>query len=397
MNEDEKQSKAKHSLSGSRLGRRIQGAVLGVLTIVMLWVGLSLLELEEEDGSVDRFYAQTLGSVVAMSSQAISTVFGEDGLANPSEPWRGVRVYRPELDAWVTISELGDEQIGTNAVVLVHGLDEPGGIWDQLAPALALAGHTVLRFDYANDQAITLSADDFTGVLARLKARGVERVDLVSHSMGGLVSLDAISRDGFGDLGIGVDHFITIGTPFGGSPWARLRAVAEIREQVQRWVESDDLDPARLMGFARDGVGQAGRDLLPGSDYLSSLEARSLPEGVVVTNIVGRTVGGSEVDEDGGLRLGSLFVDGALGDLIGQRDAGVVQDEIEKLSQELGDGVVPMSSAVLDGVDDVVILKANHRGLVRNIELGVAIRQMGSLAPMDEPPAIQVVLDRLRD
>jgi len=344
---------------------------------------------------VDRAYAQGIGSAVSAYTQAIEMVFGEHGLGALDAPARGLLVYNAQLDDWIGIgeAELLDAQTGRTpdrVVVLVHGLDEPGGIWDQLAPALAGAGHTVVRFEYANDQAIERSASRFVESLDQLAQLGVERVDLVCHSMGGLVAYDAITRDGFADHGVELERWVTIGTPFGGSPWARLRAVSEIREQVQRWIESDDLDPKRLLGFVRDGVGQAGTDLLPGSDFLVGLKERSLPGGIRITHIVGRTLPGAGMD------LGSLVASGVLGDLVGERDAGVIQSELDKLARELGDGVVPMSSAVLEGVGDVVVLQANHRGMIRTVELSEAIRQVSGLPESDEPMGIAVVLDRLK-
>ena len=215
-------------------------------------------------------------------------------------------------------------------------------------------------------------------------------MDMVCHSMGGLVSRDAMTREEFAGAGIVVERYVTIGTPHGGSPWARMQAVSEMREQVQRWIESDDLNPKRLLGFARDGVGQAGVDLLPGSDFLKELNSRSMPDGVVTTCIVGR------MTKEQGDGIGLAVANSMLIDLLGASEASAIADELEKLSKELGDGVVPMSSAVLDGVEDVVILQANHRALIRNVELGEAMRQLGGLPSSDEPPAVAVVLDRLR-
>jgi len=383
----------------------LKGVLVGSIALGAIGAGLYYAAIEELDPRVDRVYAQAIGASAGMCSKAISALFGDDDWADDEiGGWRGVRVYRPEVDGWIPLAKLSAQSVEagasgsqrpTRVVVLVHGLDEPGGIWDQLAPALAKEGHTVLRFDYANDQPIAKSAEALEAGFVSIHEAGIERVDLVCHSMGGLVGFDALTRDGFGDLGLDVGHFITIGTPFGGSPWARLRAVAEIREQVQRWVESDDLDPRRLMGFARDGVGQAGRDLLPGSAYLKGIDGRALPRDVKVTCIVGRVTGPVlGLDEHD---LGLIFASGALGQMVGTRDAGVIEDEIGRLSRELGDGVVPMSSAVLEGTNDVVVLNANHRAMVRTIELGDAIRRINGQAEMDEPPAIAVVVDRLGD
>lgn len=368
----------------SRPGRNLMmSAVLVLVGLVAIVIG----NLRSGSDQLDQAYAEGINTTIAVCTQALVAVFGEPGQGDQQQ--RGLRVYIQELDGWAGLDELGEPMAG-RVVVLVHGLDEPGGIWDQLAPALSSEGHTAVRFDYANDQPIALSAGSFLESLDELRERGVGSIDLVCHSMGGLVVRDAITREGFVDRQIEVERLITIGTPHGGSPWARLRAVAEIREQVQRWLESDDLDPKLLLGFARDGVGEAGTDLLPGSDFLVELDRRAMDPEIEITCIVGRTVGGQTSD------MGSMMTTGMLHDLIGPRDAGVIQKELTKLANELGDGVVPMSSAVLDGVSDVVVLEANHRSLVRNIELGEAVRQLSGLPKSDMPPAIEVVLDRLR-
>lgn len=362
-----------------------------MISIVLVAIGAGALMVgnwRARNAQIDLAYQDGISSAVAFCSKTLAAVFGEP-VPGAGESGYGMRVYESELDTWVELDET-DRITAARVVVLVHGLDEPGGIWDQLSPALAGDDHTVVRFDYPNDQPIAHSASSFLESLGGLNELGVERIDLVCHSMGGLVVRDAITRDGFSKQSIVVDRLVTIGTPFGGSPWARLRAVAEIREQVQRWMESDDLDPKRLLGFARDGVGQAGTDLLPGSDFLVELDSRALPAGIEITCIVGRTL--REPGDD----LGSMLATGAMNDLIGERDAGVIQKEFEKISNELGDGVVPISSAVLEGVDDVVELNANHRGLIRNIELSEAIRELNNMAPSPEPPAIEIVLDRLR-
>ncbi len=360
---------------------------LGLVIVGAIAIVIGNMRIEQR--RADQDFADGMGSVVSRAGELILSAFGQGALDDAQAPWLGFRVYHEELNDWVELEALGDQTLADRVVVLVHGLDEPGGIWDQLAPALVRAGHRVIRFEYANDQAIARSATSLLDSFGALTARGVKTVDFVCHSMGGLVVRDAITRQEFGEKGITVDRLITIGTPHGGSPWARLRAVSEIREQVQRWIESDDLDPGRLLGFARDGVGQAGRDLLPGSDFLVELDARTLPEGVRVTCIVGR------ITTHDGVQAGAALAGGALKALVGTDDALAIMEAIDRLGRELGDGVVPMSSAVLDGVDDVVILEANHRSMVRTVELGEVIRQVGGLDAPAEPPAIAVVLDRL--
>ncbi len=258
-----------------------------------------------------------------------------------------------------------------SAVLLVHGLDEPGGIWDALAPAIASTGRRVARFDYPNDQPIADSADLLRGALRDLRELGVERVEVVAHSMGGLVTRDALTRPT--GPAPAVPLLITLGTPHAGSAWAAWQPLAEAREQVQRWAESDDRDPARLFAFTHDGVGEAGVDLRPGSRYLTELNARPAPAG---TRIVCVVAVAAAVPLDAGI--------GGLSDAVSR----------------LGDGVVPAASAALPGADEVLLVHANHRSMVRPIELGEWVRRVliGPQAPPPpEPPALPLVLERLAE
>jgi pimeloyl-ACP methyl ester carboxylesterase len=371
------------------IGSPRRNIAIALVLIALGMIAVMIGNSRQAQMKIDRATNEAISAVVAGSSRVLVGVFGEDGLGSVEPSALGLRVYVPGEDRWEAFDE-SDQPLNGRVVVLVHGLDEPGGIWDDLAPALAGEGHVVVRFEYPNDQAIALSGTSLLGGFGELSERGVERLDLVCHSMGGLVARDALTREGFGTTGLEVGHLVTIGTPHGGSPWARLRAVAEIREQVQRWVESEDMDPKRLLGFARDGVGQAGRDLLPGSDFLVDLDTRSLPEGIEVTCIVGRLTTAQ------GMETGKLLAAGTLRDVVGADDASAIMGAIDRLGRELGDGVVPMSSAVLDGVSDVVILEANHRSMVRRVELGEMIRQGVGMDASAEPPAIEVVLDRLK-
>ncbi len=366
--------------------RRARRFIVCALVVVVSALGLWLAQ---GTAPVERARAKAIARLVT----TISTGLAESAIEVRSDErttWRGVRVYEAETDAWAMLD--ADTEVGTHAVILVHGLDEPGGIWEELAPALAGEGHRVLRFDYANDQAIVQSADAFDQALVELRARGVEEIDLVCHSMGGLVSREVLSRDGYLARGVRVGTMITLGTPHKGSPWAHMRSIAEAREQVQRWAESDDLDPKRLLGFFSDGDGQAGVDLLPGSDFLTKLDKRSLPVGIRVVCVVGRTDTPSTL-------VGTLSNASArdlLRDVVGDGQSQRILAQIDALGSELGDGVVPVSSAVMDGVTDIVVVYTNHRGMIRTIELEERIRAGTNLPEAAEPPAIRVVLDRLR-
>ena len=119
-------------------------------------------------------------------------------------------------------------------VLLIHGIDEVGPIWDNLAPQLAVRGYAVARFDYPNDQGLADSAALLHDELRSLRARGVVRITLIAHSMGGLIARDVLtSPDAYACRAAGhaglpdITRLITVGTPNHGSPLARLRAVLE--------------------------------------------------------------------------------------------------------------------------------------------------------------------------
>lgn len=245
--------------------------------------------------------------------------------------------------------------------LLVHGLDEPGGIWDQLAPALADAGFVVARFEYPNDQPIARSAAMLGIALRELAARGVAEVDLVGHSMGGLISYDAVTRPDFAaDVQpLRVVRLITLGTPYAGSAWARHRWIAEWREQASRFVHHRNDEQGEALPTEIKGA--AGADLLPGSAYLRELAERPRPSGLAHTAVVGRVFTSS----------GSL---------------GPVSTLIVPANDMLGDGVVSVDSAKAFHIPDTVELNASHRGMLRTLVPGSDA----------SPPAIPIVLDRLR-
>ena len=301
----------------------------------------------------------TLGVGLGVGLWTFSARGDSDAAAQRAAQWHGLRLFTGD-GAWRSLEP--GERLPPRAVLLVHGLDEPGSVWDQLAPALRDAGHTPIRFDYPNDQAIADSAGLLDAALRRLRTLGVDRVDVVAHSMGGLVTRDALTRPAFLEDNPGararVERLIAIGTPHEGSPWAGMRWASELREQAERLLGERAIEAEDLYRFSFDGSGQAGRDLRPGSDFLTDLNARPAPEGVRVTCLVGRL-------------------------LTPPPGAGA---EVDALSRTLGDGVVPLDSAALDGCDDVVVLRANHRAMIRSLPLS---------DPKQPPPGIAVVLDRL--
>ena len=69
--------------------------------------------------------------------------------------------------------------------------------------------------------------------------------------------------------------------------------------------------------------------------------------------------------------------------------------QVDELGAELGDGVVPVSSAVMDGATDVIVVNANHRGMIRTVELEERLRSGAGMSEAAQPPAIAIVVQRL--
>ena len=235
-------------------------------------------------------------------------------------------------------------------ILLVHGLDEPGGIWADLLTALAAAGFDIWEFRYPNDQAIDRSTDLLEFSWSEIPA-DLPWV-LIGHSMGGLVIRDFVTRYRHPVMGpdtetmlegASVGAVILAGTPNHGSDWARLRVLLELRDQ---WAAARQSGFSPLAGL-QDGTGAAKIDLQPGSAFLTDLNARPWPPAVPVRII-------------GGVLMAS--------------------------TPALGDGVVAPESLVLEGAPPPVMVTASHRGMLARL-----------FQSDEEPPAIPVIMGLLEE
>lgn len=272
-----------------------------------------------------------------------------------------------------------------STVLLVHGLDEPGDIWDELAPALADKGHRVLRFNYPNDQSPTESANQLAAFLqGPVSESGLKQLSIVCHSMGGLITRDLLTRqyDESDWSGPRVERFITVGTPNHGSPVAALQPVSEARELIARLWTSRTLNPSEMLGILIDGSGEAASALAEDSDYLEDLNARPLPESVRITIIA------ADASAEQRAALRALADTTPVTGIMGEQARNQLLAQIERITNTVGDGVVPVTSTPLEGVEDYVLLTANHRSMLRTIPL---------FSTEEVPPAIPIITDRLAD
>jgi triacylglycerol lipase len=109
----------------------------------------------------------------------------------------------------------------TRPVLLVHGLGGTKSSWSLLAQALSARGLTVEAVTYTPiGTSVEQLADRLVVEVHRMLSRtGSDKVHLVGHSLGGVVIAQAIAGGRLNGL---VDTVVTLGSPFGGTPWANL-------------------------------------------------------------------------------------------------------------------------------------------------------------------------------
>lgn len=238
--------------------------------------------------------------------------------------------------------KIDPDRIGQDAsiVILIHGLDEPGQVWMNLAPVLYERGFRVLIMTYPNDQPITASTQFVFEQIAAFFKGEKREVSLVAHSMGGLISRDLLTDPKFSysqKAALGkvprVKQLIMVGTPNHGAQLAQFRFFLEIRDQFHHLFD----DNAHWLNGFLDGAGEAGIDLLPGSRFLTQLNSRPLPDHVDFQVIAGR-----------------------------------------------GDGLVPVDSAKLNGVP-LTLVKGTHLTMIRNL----------SASSKRVPPAVPIIVKML--
>ena len=250
------------------------------------------------------------------------------------------------------------------SVVLVHGLDEPGNIWMNLAPELHRRSFDVWIMRYPNDQPIVDSAQLLFDHLKMLPLAGVQQMALVCHSMGGLVSRELLTSPAI-DFNQSVSRgevpqvvaLVMVGTPNHGSELARFRVLTEVRDQLLQLAKGE----TNWLGGILDGAGEAKIDLLPGSRFLTSLNSRPNPQGVKLLVIAGIA---SPWDEE--------QIDGIIANLHQRKPAeselmlADLKRSLVLLTNNLGDGLVTVDSTRLEGALHRKV-KGNHATMIRNL------------------------------
>ncbi len=342
--------------------RRWLWFVAGIILLIGLWQLIASFYREEEK-ELRRQLRQTVKEKFPKQTAEFSKIIGLFHFEGDREGPGGLDLDR-------------------KSVVLIHGLDDPGKIWQNLAPALIQADFNVWVMRYPNDQPIVESARLFFDEMKSLRQRDVDRISIVAHSMGGLVSREMLTRpeiDYTASAATGqvpaVISLIMVGTPNHGSQMARVRVFAEMRDQLARLAKGD----TNWLGSILDGAGEAKIDLLPGSRFLTELNARPHPAGVNMLIIAGVTSPWKESDINRWVSDTRRKVPDEQQKWIDELGQNMIS-----LTHGLGDGLVTVESTRLAGVPHRTV-DGTHMSMIRNI----------TIRSQRIPPAVPIIIDQL--
>ena len=248
-------------------------------------------------------------------------------------------------------------------VVLVHGINSTSGSFRHLAPALEAHGFGVVTYDYPSDRDLDESARAFAeSWLAFRRDRNEERSwSILTHSMGALLARAYVEGPSYGD---DVSHLLLIGPPNRGAAVAKGQTLLQLARGVR--AASDPGRRANQEAALAEGLGESAEDLVPGSRFLHALNARPRREGVEYHILAGRS--GFLSAEDRRLVEGRLALASRAGGLLGGLTRLAVGDAsgmLDEMTDGTGDGCVSVASTFLDGVEDRVVIDANHVALIR--------------------------------
>jgi len=155
---------------------------------------------------------------------------------------------------------------GSKNLLFIHGLNSSPDTWDNMINKFSgLTGSPysqIWTFGYNTAMSISSNAAILKNALASYCSG--KKVDIIAHSMGGLVARYLIEKSNGKEY---VNKLVTLGTPHSGSPLATLRALVGGLTVLEGF-------PGMLSYyFATQGLG----DLKPGSSFLNQLATLSNP------------------------------------------------------------------------------------------------------------------------
>jgi pimeloyl-ACP methyl ester carboxylesterase len=194
----------------------------------------------------DLEYLDTVGAAAKKLGKGIGGLIDK---VNP-DVWRELGYvtlssYSLLLPRRETVVDRGED--GLLPVVLVHGLGGNRGLWLPLRLFLKINGHRrIYAFGY-EDGAIEEHAEELKSFVASvLQTTGEQQVDVVAHSLGGIIARYVIQRLGFANR---VRTLVTMATPHQGTYAAQYANTTLTRSLRPRSDVISDLNQEDLAGY----------------------------------------------------------------------------------------------------------------------------------------------------
>lgn len=249
-------------------------------------------------------------------------------------------------------------------VCLVHGVNSSSRGFMHLSPELEKAGYGVVEYDYPYNRSLEESAAQLARDWSSFRRDRAEARpwSIVCHSMGALIARDYVEGPSYAN---DVSTLVMIAPVNQGSRLAQTQTLLQLVKGLRAVNGPRSADALASLG---DGLGAAATAMTPGSPFLRALNARPRRPGVAY-HILAGDAGVLSATARGGIedRLGlSGRGGGLLGGLARVAAAGGdLPDRLDELTDGTGDGCVAVARTRLDGVDDHVVIHANHAELIR--------------------------------
>ncbi len=250
-------------------------------------------------------------------------------------------------------------------VLCIHGVESSPAMFTDFRAFVQQQPEPIKTgtYGYANDEAIDRVSRDLSQRLrAQKRAFPRRQILLVAHSMGGLVARHMLENP---DLDPGnVTTLVMLGTPNQGSKLSRLRSGLDLLNFFDAHSNN-----ARILAPMLDGLGEAGSDMVPGSPFLTALNARPRNPKVKYHLILGDRGYLSQEQLDA-LRQRSLkHIRRFRRHEIYEKKADGWFEGLDEVVHDKGDGAVSITRGRLSGVRHIVV-PLNHTGLLQRSEPG---------------------------
>lgn len=248
-------------------------------------------------------------------------------------------------------------------VCLVHGLNSSSGGFVHMVKPLEDAGYGVVVYDYPFNRHLGESTEAFIRDWAAFRRKTAERQpwSIVAHSMGALVARAYVEDPRA--YAADVVSLILVAPVNHGSSLSKAQTFLQLLEGVQA---VQDGNAGKALANLGDGLGEAAADLMPGSAFLKALNQRPRRDGVayhILAGDAGFISPATRTRLEG--QIAALRRDRGLLGAFSRLATADLSTRLDEMSLGYGDGCVAVARTRLDGVDDHVVIRANHAELIR--------------------------------